>query len=261
MTLSRPSPDGLDRRIFYGRRRGRPLRPRQRTLLANRLPEIEVVLPPPGTAAAEDALNLADMFGSKMPDTECPIWLEIGFGDGGHLLNQARRHRGVGFIGCEPYVNGVAKLLASMERLDREDPPTRNIRIFPDDGRSLLAALPSHSVERAFLLFPDPWPKKRHQKRRFVCRETLDQLARVLTGGAELRFATDHPEYCRWTLSRVIRHGAFDWLAESPENWRERPPDWPETRYEAKARVAGRKCYYLRFRRSSHPTRPEADDP
>lgn len=253
MTSSRPSPDGPARRIFYGRRQGRSLRPRQRTLLAIRLPEIEVVLPPSGAAGAEDALNLADMFGSAPLDAGRPIWLEIGFGDGGHLLDQARQSPGVGFIGCEPYVNGVAKLLASMEHLDREDAANRNIRIFPDDGRLLLAALPSNSVERAFLLFPDPWPKKRHRKRRFVSQETLDQLARVLTGGAEFRFATDHPEYCRWTLHRVIRHGAFDWLAEGPENWRNRPPDWPETRYEAKARAAGRKCYYLRFRRLSHP--------
>ncbi len=249
MTSSRPLPEGLSRRNFYGRRLGRPLRPRQQTLLATVLPDIEVKLPEPGTTGAPGELDLDKLFSPWPRTADRQVWLEIGFGDGGHLHFQARSNPHVAFIGCEPYVNGIAKLLAAIKGSSDEAVPVENLRVYSDDARFLLAALPSRSISRVFILFPDPWPKTRHHKRRIVSEQTLSQLARVLTENAEFRFATDHPEYCRWTLSRVLKHGAFEWLAQEPENWRQRPSDWPETRYESKARAAGRACYYLRFSR------------
>ena len=174
------------------------------------------------------------------------VWLEIGFGSGEHLAAQAGADGTIGFIGAEPYVGGVANLLGSIRRMG-----LGNVRVFADDGRLLLEALAAASIERAFLLFPDPWPKKRHHKRRFVNRENLDSLARVLEDGAELRIATDDRGYLGWILERVTRHPAFDWTAVAPSDWRLRPPDWPGTRYEAKAAAEGRSAAFLRFRRRS----------
>ncbi len=172
------------------------------------------------------------------------IWLEVGFGGGEHLAAQAALNPDIGFIGCEPYLNGIAALLAQIEQQ-----ALGNIRIHDDDALALIAALSAGSVGRVFVLFPDPWPKARHAKRRFICAEALDQLARVMVDGAELRLASDDAGYVRWTLSQIWAHGAFAWLAEGPADWRTRPSDWPETRYEAKARQAGRSSTYLRFRR------------
>jgi tRNA (guanine-N7-)-methyltransferase len=172
------------------------------------------------------------------------IWLEIGFGSGEHLAQQAERHPTAGFIGCEVFENGIVKLLAQIEqrRLD-------NIRIFADDGRLLIAALPPASIDRVFILFPDPWPKRRHHKRRLLSRETLDRLAEIMADGAELRAATDDGDYLCWILERLTGHPAFEWLARRPGDWRERPADWPPTRYEEKTRAAGRSPAFLRFRR------------
>jgi tRNA (guanine-N7-)-methyltransferase len=172
------------------------------------------------------------------------IWLEIGFGGGEHLAQQAERHPTAGFIGCEVFENGIVKLLAQIEqwRLD-------NIRIFADDARLLIAALPPASIDRVFILFPDPWPKRRHHKRRLLSRETLDRLAEIMADGAELRVATDDGDYLCWILERLPGHPAFGWLARRPGDWRERPADWPPTRYEEKARAAGRSPVFLRFRR------------
>jgi len=173
-----------------------------------------------------------------------PLWLEIGFGGGEHLAAQAAAHPGVTLLGCETFVNGIARLLGLIaeHRLD-------NVRLFPDDATLLLPALADASVERAFLLFLDPWPKTRHHKRRFVQPNTLRELARVLADGAELRFASDHAEYVRWTLALMLDHPAFAWDAHGPEDWRQRPADAVATRYEAKALARGERCYYLRFRR------------
>ena len=124
-----------------------------------------------------------------------------------------------------------------------------NVRIFTDDARPLIDALESACIGRAFVLFPDPWPKSRHQKRRFISRPTLDALARVLKDGADLRLATDDPQYCRWTLAHVLRHPSFEWPARGPRQWRRRPDDWAGTRYEAKSAAQGRRSYYLTFRR------------
>jgi tRNA (guanine-N7-)-methyltransferase len=178
------------------------------------------------------------------------LWLEIGFGTGEHLAAQARNHRNIGMIGCEPFLNGVATLV---EEIDRD--ALHNIRIFPDDARDLLDALPDASIARCFILFPDPWPKRRHHRRRFISAENLDSLARVLRDGAELRLASDHRDYIRWMLFHTLGHGAFEWTARGPADWRERPDDWPATRYQAKAVARGDECTYLRFlRRSRAPT-------
>lgn len=170
------------------------------------------------------------------------IWLEVGFGGGEHLIWQVAQNPEVGMIGADVYPQGIARLLKQVKDLDA-------IRLFRGDARHLLDLLPSQSLDRVFVLFPDPWPKLRHHKRRFVQPETLDRLADVMKDEVELRLATDDMSYARWMLTHLIAHRAFEWLAEGPDDWRSRPPDWPETRYEAKARAAGRKCVYLRFRR------------
>ena len=184
-------------------------------------------------------MDPAALFGDRRP-----VWLEIGFGDGAHLAAQAAAHPEIGFIGVEPFVNGVAALLA---RIDREG--LANIRIFTDDARLLLGALPDASVARLFVLFPDPWPKRRHHKRRLVNRATVAEFARILAPGGELRLATDDAGYARWMLEALLAEPRLDWLAERAADWRERPADQPPTRYEAKALAAGRRPVHLRFRR------------
>ncbi len=173
------------------------------------------------------------------------MWLEIGFGGGEHLAWQAEQNRDTGFIGCEPFLNGTAKLLSAIEDLR-----LANVRIHDGDARLLLESLADSSVDRVFLLYPDPWPKTRHHKRRFVNKWALDELHRIMTPGAELRVASDIADYVRWTLREVRRHGGFTWCAETPDDWRRRPDDWPQTRYEQKALAAGRTPSYLRFVRS-----------
>jgi tRNA (guanine-N7-)-methyltransferase len=182
----------------------------------------------------------AALFASPVRD----LWVEIGFGAGEHLAAQAAAHPDVGFIGCEPFINGVARLLAAIDagRLS-------NLRIVMDDARLLLRRLPDASVGRLFVLFPDPWPKARHHKRRIVGPATVPDFARILADGAELRLATDHPGYLAWMLEHLRADGRLEWLARRPGDWRSRPPDWPATRYEEKARRGGRNCAFLRFRR------------
>jgi tRNA (guanine-N7-)-methyltransferase len=171
-------------------------------------------------------------------------WLEIGFGGGEHLLWQARNHPDITFIGCEPYEDGVIKVLDAIEteRLT-------NVQVHMGDARDVLRALAPATITRAFILFPDPWPKRKHRKRRLISRPLLDLLASVMRPGAEFRFATDIGDYARSALEALARESRFFWAAESPADWRQRPPDWPETRYEAKAAAAGRKRYYFRFLR------------
>jgi tRNA (guanine-N7-)-methyltransferase len=187
------------------------------------------------------AANPHSYFAPLAPDD---VWLEIGFGAGEHLAAQAQSNPGIGFIGVEPYVAGMAKLLAKITAAGLQ-----NIRLYQSDARDLIKALPDASLGCVFVLFPDPWPKTRHHKRRLISTAMLDSLARVLRCGAELRFATDDRSYLIWTLERLLSHPAYHWIARSPGDWRNRPQDWPETRYEAKARRAGRICTYLRFRR------------
>jgi tRNA (guanine-N7-)-methyltransferase len=222
-------------RALYGRRQGRPLRAGRQALVDSLLPKLDVTLP-----TDTGRIDAAKLF----PPAISAIWLEIGFGAGEHLSSQARAHPDTGFIGCEPFHNGVARLLA-----DIDTHAIANIRIFRDDARLLLAALPDASIDRAFILFPDPWPKKRHHKRRIVGPATLPQLARILADGAMLRIATDDPGYKDWILHHVLASGAFDWTARGPADWRAPPADWPGTRYEAKAVKAGRDPAYFTFRR------------
>ena len=169
-------------------------------------------------------------------------WLEIGFGSGGHLVRTAAENPNVGFIGCEPFVNGMAKALAAIEAQG-----LTNIRLFEGDAADLLAWLPKASVGRVFLLFPDPWPKRRHRKRRFISDQRLAALARVMQPGAELRFATDIDDYAGWTLARILRSPQFLWAAEQKASWMTPWAGWRETRYEAKAKRAGGRPIYLTF--------------
>jgi tRNA (guanine-N7-)-methyltransferase len=239
--------EGGGRPSLYGRRRGRPLRPGRRRLLEELLPQIAVALPPTGERLDPDALF------AQRPEA---LWLEIGFGSGEHLAWQAARHPGVGFLGAEVFVNGVAALLRRIDEHGLE-----NVRVLQGDGRALLDVLPAACLERVFILFPDPWPKARHHKRRLIRRETLSRLATLMADGAELRLATDDPDYQRWILERATTHPAFAWLAEGPADWRARPADWPPTRYEQKAIAQGRQPLFLRFRRRprrrSETPRPE----
>jgi tRNA (guanine-N7-)-methyltransferase len=238
MSENKPSPVDATRRrrLLYGRRQGHKLRGHQEHLMANLLPKLAV----PVGAEAKGNLQPLSLFADEIHQ----IWLEIGFGGGEHLVEQAVANPHVGLIGCEPFVNGVAKLLAEVEKKNLS-----NVRIHHDDARDVLETLADACLDRAFLLFPDPWHKKRHNKRRFVSQENLDQLARLLKDGAEFRVATDIKDYCRWTLREVRAHGAFEWQAEKADDWRIRPDDWPGTRYEAKAGREGRTSVYLTFRR------------
>lgn len=249
-------PDGHGR-ILYGRRRGRRLRPRRQALVSDLLPRLALALPADG-AADFDPLRAfaAPVPGMANPPRRREVRIEVGFGAGEHLCAQARNHPEIGFIGCEPYINGVAALLSEIDRLG-----LGNIRIFMDDARKLMDALAGNSVTRVDLLFPDPWPKKRHHKRRFISPDTLDQLARIITDGGELRFASDDSALVRCTLEAVLDHGDFIWLAKGPCDWRRRPADSIATRYEAKAREAGRPCVFLRFARLPRPAnRPQLDN-
>jgi tRNA (guanine-N7-)-methyltransferase len=214
---------------WHGRRRGRRLRPYRQDLIAELLPRLRVPLP-----AAGNLLDVAGLF----PQPPSQLWLEVGFGSGEHLAEQARRHPEIGFIGCEVFVNGVAALVGQVERLG-----LANVRIFDDDARLLLAALPEASVDRAFLLFPDPWPKTRHAKRRFIGPANLATMAHILADGAEFRMSTDDAGYVRWKAS-------------GPRDWRDPPEDWVETRYQRKAVAAGRLPVFLCFQRQSRLGKP-----
>ena len=264
------------RRKLYGRRKGPKLSPHQEHLLATLLPQHALV-----PDAGRDPKRY---FASPVDD----VWLEIGFGAGEHLLWQAAHHPDIGVIGAEPYISGVAKLLSKLASVSQEKFPLsplggegqgegaspsgefsenepaeapphpsplprmrgrgENLRLYSDDARNILDALPDASLARVFLLFPDPWPKTRHHKRRFVQTEMLDQLARVMKPGAEFRFASDDQGYLNWTLERLMAHPAFQWTATRAEDWHTRTADWPQTRYEAKE-LHGKPAF-LRFVRT-----------
>jgi tRNA (guanine-N7-)-methyltransferase len=221
-------------RLLYGRRRGRKLRPGQQGLLATLLPRLRIEAPFP------QGVDPRRFFDEPVES----VWLEVGFGAGEHLAAQAAQHPNYGLIGCEVFENGVVKLLTEVQRVG-----LANIRLLIDDARLLVGALREASIGRVFILFPDPWPKQRHHKRRIVATSTLDALAHAMTDGGELRLATDDIDYLRWMLDCTTQHCAFEWLARRPGDWRERPADWPPTRYEQKALAAGRQPFFLRFRR------------
>jgi tRNA (guanine-N7-)-methyltransferase len=217
---------------LYGRRRGRPLREGRRRIAESLLPQLTIDLP---------ELGLLDPQ-ALFPAKRAAIWLEIGFGGGEHLAEQAGQHPDIGFIGCEVFESGVARLVSEVARRG-----LGNVRIFADDARPLLDRLRPGSIGRVFILFPDPWPKRRHHKRRLVARATLDRLAAIMPPGAVLRLATDDRDYLAWMLEHLTAHPDFVWLARSAADWRERPADWPPTRYEEKARAAGRTPAFLQF--------------
>jgi len=223
--------EGLRQRRLYGRRRGRALRPGQRTLIDGLLPRLSIALPERG------ALDPRPLFASSVGE----IWLEVGFGAGEHLVAQAASHPSVGIIGSEVFEPGIARLLAEINGRN-----LANVRLFADDARLLVAALAPQSLARAFILFPDPWPKERHKKRRIVATETLDDLAAALVDGAELRIATDDPDYAQWIEERAGSHPSFAAVPTDP-----RPADWPQTRYEKKAAFQGRGARLFRYRRRS----------
>ena len=175
---------------------------------------------------------------------ERPLWFEIGFGSGEHLAAQAAANPEVGLIGCEPFLNGVVGALNHIR-----DGALKNVRLHMGDALDVLDRLAPASLDRAFLLHPDPWPKARHARRRFVNPGPLDLLASRLKPGAELRIGTDHPIYCRWTLMQMAARTDFEWLAAAPADWQVRPDDWAPTRYEAKARRLGHEVWYFRYRR------------
>lgn len=213
----------------FGRRRGRKPSPRQARLLEDVLPKIAI---DPARPLAGVAANTGD------------VWLEIGFGGGEHLIWQASHNPTVACIGCEPFEDGVVKVLDAIER-----EAIANIRLHMGDARDVLRALPDASIARAFVLFPDPWPKRKHKKRRLVNEATLAELARVVRSGGELRVATDIDDYAATMFAAFAREPRFVWTAQRPADWRERPADWPATRYEAKAGREGRRSNFLRFRR------------
>ena len=236
MTSSNKHP-GAPWRNFYGRVKGKSLRPSQETYLEEDLAKLS-----PGAVDWEvnperENLDLQAMFGGK------PVWLEIGFGGGEHLVHQAATHPQMGIIGCEPYINGVAMLLGKIRQAGVE-----NLKVYPGDARNMFDVLPDESIDKAFLNYPDPWPKTRHHRRRFVTQEHLEPLARVLKPGAEFRVATDIPDYVRQTLQEVPKAG-FEWLAEGPSDWRAPWDDWISTRYEQKALRESRTPHYLTFRK------------
>jgi len=230
-------PSGAPWRNFYGRFKGKTLRPSQEAYLDEDLAKLSPGAVDWDVNPEREAIDLKPLFGEK------DVWLEIGFGGGEHMVHQAVQTPDVGIIGCEPFINGVAMLLGKIRAAEAE-----NIAVYPGDVRNMFDVLPEASISRAFLLYPDPWPKKRHHRRRFVTQEYLTPLCKVLKKGAIFRVATDIPDYVRQTLEEVPRHG-FEWLAERPADWREPWDDWISTRYEQKALREGRVPHYLTFRK------------
>lgn len=223
--------DPATTRRLYGRRTGHKLRQGQAALMEELLPQL--TLPDAG------GLDSQRLFGD-----ERPLWLEIGFGRGEHMAGQALANPQVGIIGAEPFLDGVVGALIEVDAHK-----LTNIRIHNGDALDVIDRLPDASLDRVFLLHPDPWPKVRHAKRRFVNPGPLAMVARVLKPGGEFRIGTDHPIYCRWALMQMGKSADFEWLAETPHDFQVRPDDWPQTRYEAKARRLGHEVWYFRYRR------------
>ncbi len=230
-----PEPD--DRPLFYGRRRGKALRSQRQDGYDSVIPWAEIQelkFPPDG--AKIDPRTLFDF-----PVTD--VWLEIGFGNGEQLMHQALNNPTIGMIGCEPFINGVAALCRDMKEKD-----VKNIRIFQDDARLLMARLAEKSIGRCFILNSDPWPKTRHQRRRVVQTETLDTLHRLMVKGAELRLSSDDPGLNAWQIEKPYLHGGYEWLANSAADWRTRPADMLGTRYQNKGATQGRPTMFFNFK-------------
>jgi tRNA (guanine-N7-)-methyltransferase len=218
---------------LHGRRRGKKLRARHAALLSTILPCLSF-------DASRPIPDLACLFS----DRPSALWLEIGFGGGEHIAAQAQAHPEIGYIGCEAFLNGIAKALALIEAGQ-----LRNLRLYNGDARAVIEVLPEEALDGAYLLYPDPWPKRRHHRRRFLSDEMLNRLARVMRRGAELRFATDIDGNAGWSLARVLRSRDFVWVPAGPRDWQMPWGGWTGTRYEAKALRAGRRPAYLTFLR------------
>lgn len=230
-------PTGAPWRNFYGRLKGKGLRQSQEAYLDEDLAGLSPGAVDWDVNPDRKPLDIDALFGGK------PLWVEIGFGGGEHLIHMAKTYPSVGIIGCEPYINGVAMLLGKI----REAGVT-NLAVHPGDARDLFDVIPAGTVQKAFLNYPDPWPKKRHHRRRFVTPEHLEPLFEIMAEGSELRVSTDIEDYVRQTLQEVPNAG-FEWLAEGPDDWRTAWDDWISTRYEQKALREGRTPHYLTFRR------------
>lgn len=217
---------------FFGRRKTQKLSPKQEALFETLLPRLK--LDPDSSPPA----NLNQLFGHQK------VYLEIGFGGGEHLIHEARNNPDTGFIGVEPFINSMAKALTAIEGENLQ-----NIRLYDEDATRLLDWLPENSIYRIDLLYPDPWPKKRHWKRRFLNPDNLDRFARILVSGGMFRFASDIDTYVNWALHHCDRHPEFEWTATVADDWRKPWENWPSTRYEAKAVREGRSPCYLVFQR------------
>ena len=230
-------------RQFHGRRKSRPLGKVKRTILDEILPEVTISLPDSSAAGSirpEQIFN-GDVAG-RMTDESSQYWLEIGFGGGEHMLEQAKNNPTVGYIGAEPFINGVAKAAAGIKNRN-----LKNVRLLVDDVRMLLRRLPDHSLDKVFILFPDPWPKKRHFKRRIIQKSLINNLHRVLKPGAELVIATDHADYLEWILNIFSDQAFFTRQTDDRQSIYQRPDFWISTKYEQKALAEGRKPAYLFF--------------
>ena len=219
--------------MFYGRRKGKPIRPGKQAAYDQLISDVSIALP-----ESEALLDPHDFFGGRFQQ----LWLEIGFGDGEQITYQAENNPGIGMIGCEPFLNGVSALCRNIQ-----DKSLENVRIFENDARLLLPRLQPKSLDRCCLLNSDPWPKTRHHKRRFVQPETLDMLHRLLKPGAEFRMSTDHASLAVWELEKTYFHKGFRWNAQSAGDWRSRPADMPITRYQKKGAGQGRPTVFLSF--------------
>ena len=217
----------------FGRRRGKALRNSQKFYMQ----DVEKYCPYGIRLSENPNRNKIKFFNNKNP-----VWLEIGFGSGEHLFFQAHNNPDVNFIGCEPYINGVATLLGKLQSQNLQ-----NVIIYPGDVRDLMDVIDEQKLDRVFLLYPDPWPKRRHHKRRFVSKEFLDPLIPLIRTGGELYVATDIGDYVRQTLLSIRAYDNLLWTAEGPKNWRVPWQNWVKTRYERKAIAAGRRSYYLTF--------------
>ncbi len=232
--MSKPDAPSVPSRAFFGRRKGHKLRPHRAALFETLLPQLAIDI----ARAAPGALP------ALFPVPVSRSALEIGFGGGENLVREALAAPDTGFIGCEPFINGMASALAAIDAHG-----LKNIRLYAGDAVELLDWLPAASISRVDLLYPDPWPKKRHHKRRFVSDDTVARLARVIAGSGVFRFATDIDHYAEWTLLRLLRSNDFEWTAERADDWRMPWPGFAGTRYEAKAIREGRTPCYLVFRR------------
>ena len=220
-------------RYIWGRRQSRPLKENQRQALVDLWPEVSLELP------EQSMINLSDLFNAPPTD----FWLEIGFGGGEHLAAQAALHTDIGFVGCEPFINGVASLVVHIQ-----EQSLKNIRVVKDDARLLLARIPDQSVGRIFVLFPDPWPKQRHHKRRIIQDATVATFGRILKQDGLLLMATDDAPYAQWMQDIMAECHEFELVLNGRENVYERPKDWPITRYEQKGINQGRAPVYLVYK-------------